>query len=199
MISCCALPLSHRPCRLWINQTKHKPWYCKYSPIRLPTTAPVNRNRITLAIGRDTCDYSCSQQRFGEEGRPRQSSGTNLLCIGGHLQASHLQSEVDFLSLSFYCVYFAVNQGGISCRCTLSFFFLCPPGQSQSRARWGCQQEKPLIDNVPKKPLCLHKATSEEKPLMGWSVPAHVAHRLTPPIISISSSLCVIPTQDWSI
>lgn len=94
MISCCALLLSHRPCRPWINQTKHKPWYCKYSPIRLPATAPVNRNGITSAIGRGTCDYSCSQQRFGEDGQPCQSSGTNLLYIAGHLHACHLESVV---------------------------------------------------------------------------------------------------------
>lgn len=53
-------------CRLWINQMKHKLLYCKYSPIRLQATADVNWNHITLATGRDTCDYSCSRQHLGD-------------------------------------------------------------------------------------------------------------------------------------
>lgn len=139
MISCCALPLSHRSCRLWINQTKHKPWYCKYSHIRLPTTAPVNRNQITSAIGRDTCDYSCSQQRLREERQPCQSSGKLIFYTSKDICKQPTSSLCDrgrLPSLSFYCVYFAVNQGGypVAAR-SLSSFSVSSANHSDGRSK----------------------------------------------------------------
>lgn len=64
--------------------------------------------------------------------------------------------------------------GGISCRCMLSLFYLRHLSQSESLGPWGCQQEKPLADNTPNKPLCLHKMS--RKVFDGW----HKVSRLSP-------------------
>lgn len=91
--------------------------------------------------------------------------------------------------LFFLTLFTLLLTGGISCQCMFSFIRRCRLSQSRWRPRRGCQQEKPLIDNVPNKTLCLHKMT--RKDLDGKKCPPvpfacrRRRRRLTPPIICL--------------
>lgn len=64
--------------------------------------------------------------------------------------------------LFFLTLFTLLLTGGISCQCIFSFFCRCRLSQSRWRLQRGCRQEKPPIDNVPKKTLCLHKMTRKD-------------------------------------
>lgn len=92
--------------------------------------------------------------------------------------------------------------GGISCQCMFSFFCRCRLSQSRRRRlRRGCQQEKPLIDNVPKKTLCLHKMTRKDFDGKKCPTPRSpaaattAASHLPTPTICFLLPMCVIPSK----
>lgn len=81
-------------------------------------------------------------------------------------------TEVHFLSLSVYCVYFALNRRGYPAGAlSLSSFLVSSAGHT-SRLRWGCLWEKPLIDNAPKK-VSLFAQDIQQKAFDGMKCPVH--------------------------
>jgi len=197
MISCCALLLSHRPCRLWINQTKHKPWYCKYSPIRLQTTAPVNRIQITSEIGRDTSDAS-EENASPANDQELIFNTSNDICK--HLTSS-LCDRGRLPSVPFYCVYFTVNQGGYPVYARSLSSFGAVSANCSRGSHWGCRKQKTPTDDAPKMPLCLHKTISIES--LWWDEVSRLSPTASHLPLSPSPPPCMgspcKATRDWSI